>query len=51
MSFFLVVDNLNADGNDLEEEILSVLDIPQGKMGLVIGKRGATILSIKQSCK
>lgn len=44
------VDNLNADGNDLEEEILSVLDIPQGKMGLVIGKRGATILSIKQSC-
>ncbi|KAG5121337.1 hypothetical protein JHK84_039677 [Glycine max] len=44
------VDNLNADGNDLEEEILSVLDIPQGKMGLVIGKRGATILSIKRSC-
>ncbi|KAH1203926.1 piRNA biogenesis protein EXD1 [Glycine max] len=44
------VDNLNADGSDPKEEILSVLDIPQGKMGLVIGKRGATILSIKQSC-
>ncbi|KAL2963738.1 hypothetical protein AAZX31_17G217900 [Glycine max] len=45
-----IPDNLNADGSDPKEEILSVLDIPQGKMGLVIGKRGATILSIKQSC-
>ncbi|KAL0323782.1 UNVERIFIED_CONTAM: hypothetical protein Scaly_2345300 [Sesamum calycinum] len=32
------------------EEILSVLDVPRGKMGCVIGKRGANILSIKQSC-
>jgi len=45
------VDSLNADGNGPEEEILSVLDVPPGKMGRVIGKRGATILSIKASCK
>lgn len=38
-------------GNAPEEEILSVLDVPPGKMGRVIGKRGASILSIKESCK
>ncbi|KAL7159248.1 hypothetical protein ABFS83_01G015300 [Erythranthe nasuta] len=43
-------DNLIADENAPEEEILSVLDVPQGKMGCVIGKRGANILSIKESC-
>lgn len=48
---FLLVDNLKADGDNLEEEILSVLDVPQGKMGRVIGKKGATILSIKESCR
>ncbi|EYU20386.1 hypothetical protein ABFS82_01G016000 [Erythranthe guttata] len=45
-----VPDNLIADENAPEEEILSVLDVPQGKMGCVIGKRGANILSIKESC-
>ncbi|WVY92289.1 hypothetical protein V8G54_037803 [Vigna mungo] len=46
-----IPDSLNADGNGPEEEILSVLDVPPGKMGRVIGKRGATILLIKASCK
>lgn len=40
---------MEADG--LEEEILSVLDVPPGKMGLVIGRRGSSILAIKESCK
>ncbi|KAH0969015.1 hypothetical protein GBA52_029136 [Prunus armeniaca] len=43
-------DNLIVDGNAPEEEILSVLDVPPGKMGRVIGRRGASILSIKESC-
>ncbi|GJP52507.1 hypothetical protein CLOM_g11610 [Closterium sp. NIES-68] len=33
------------------EEILSVVDVPQGLMGLVIGRRGMTIRSIKESCR
>ncbi|XP_047307041.1 uncharacterized protein LOC124910441 [Impatiens glandulifera] len=39
-------------GNDatIEEEILSYLDIPPGKMGCVIGRKGSSILSIKESC-
>ncbi|KAK7377024.1 hypothetical protein VNO80_02444 [Phaseolus coccineus] len=45
-----IPDSLNADDNGPEEEILSVLDVPPGKMGRVIGKRGATILSIKAAC-
>lgn len=49
--WFFLVDKLKADGNGPEEEILSVLDIPHGKMGCVIGKKGATILYIKESCK
>ncbi|KAL3844220.1 hypothetical protein ACJIZ3_001623 [Penstemon smallii] len=43
-------DNLTADENALQEEILSVLDVPRGKMGRVIGKRGANILAVKESC-
>ncbi|EEF45822.1 egalitarian protein homolog [Ricinus communis] len=42
--------NLVGDGNAPEEEILSVLGVPPGKMGRVIGRRGASILSIKESC-
>ncbi|XP_027331901.1 uncharacterized protein LOC113847178 isoform X2 [Abrus precatorius] len=45
-----IPDKLKVDGNGPEEEILSVLDVPPGKMGRVIGKKGATILSIKDSC-
>ncbi|XP_077210649.1 3'-5' exonuclease domain-containing protein / K homology domain-containing protein / KH domain-containing protein [Tasmannia lanceolata] len=45
-----IPDNLIAEGTVPEEEILSVLNVPSGKMGRVIGKRGASILSIKESC-
>ncbi|KAJ4958050.1 hypothetical protein NE237_025161 [Protea cynaroides] len=45
-----IPDNLILEGNVPEEEILSVLDVPPGKMGRVIGKRGASIMSIKESC-
>ncbi|CAA0806704.1 3-5 exonuclease domain-containing protein / K homology domain-containing protein / KH domain-containing protein [Striga hermonthica] len=45
-----VPENLIADENAPEEENLYVLDIPRGKMGCVIGKRGANILSVKESC-
>ncbi|XP_028806982.1 piRNA biogenesis protein EXD1-like, partial [Neltuma alba] len=45
-----IPDKLTVDGDAPEEEILSVLDVPKGKMGRVIGRKGATILSIKESC-
>ncbi|CAN6583011.1 hypothetical protein ACFX13_043723 [Malus domestica] len=45
-----IPDNLKVEGNAPEEEILSVLDVPPGKMGRVIGRRGSSILSIKESC-
>uniref|UniRef100_A0A803NLA5 K Homology domain-containing protein n=1 Tax=Cannabis sativa TaxID=3483 RepID=A0A803NLA5_CANSA len=45
-----VPDNLIVEGKAPEEEILSVLDVPPGKMGCIIGRRGATILLIKESC-
>ncbi|KAE8099982.1 hypothetical protein FH972_017921 [Carpinus fangiana] len=45
-----IPDNVVIDGNAPEEEILSVLDVPPGKMGRVIGRKGAVILSIKESC-
>ncbi|KAK6249002.1 hypothetical protein QUC31_020567 [Theobroma cacao] len=38
------------EGNAPEEEILSILDVPPGKMGRIIGRKGASILSIKESC-
>ncbi|KAL3330306.1 hypothetical protein AABB24_034250 [Solanum stoloniferum] len=45
-----IPENIVADGSIPEEEVLSVVDVPPGKMGRVIGRRGASILSIKQSC-
>ncbi|KAF5748290.1 hypothetical protein HS088_TW04G00242 [Tripterygium wilfordii] len=39
-----------AEGDPPEEEILSVLDVLPGKMGRIIGRRGSSILSIKESC-
>ncbi|KAL5558743.1 hypothetical protein UlMin_034954 [Ulmus minor] len=45
-----IPDDLIVEGNAPEEEILSVLDVPPGKMGIVIGRRGASILAIKESC-
>nr|KJB54746.1 hypothetical protein B456_009G047400 [Gossypium raimondii] len=46
-----IPDNLMVEGDAPEEEILSILDVPQGKMGRVIGRKGVSILSIKESCK
>ncbi|KAK9266043.1 hypothetical protein L1049_017798 [Liquidambar formosana] len=42
--------NLTVGGNDLRRRSCFVLDVPPGKMGCVIGRRGASILSIKESC-
>lgn len=48
---FITADTLTSDKDAPEEETLSVLDVPQGKMGCVIGKRGVNILAIKESCR
>ncbi|KAK6912785.1 3'-5' exonuclease domain [Dillenia turbinata] len=45
-----IPDDLAVEDNVPEEEILSIVDVPPGKMGRVIGRRGANILSIKESC-
>lgn len=33
------------------QEILSVVEVPSGKMGRIIGKKGSSIMFIKESCK
>ncbi|KAL3511719.1 hypothetical protein ACH5RR_024436 [Cinchona calisaya] len=38
------------EGNAPEQEILSVLTVPAEKMGCIIGRKGSSILSIKESC-
>lgn len=38
-----------AEGNPPEEEILSVVNVPNGKMGRIIGRKGVSILDIKSS--
>ncbi|XP_050290739.1 uncharacterized protein LOC126729020 [Quercus robur] len=45
-----IPDYITVEESAPEQEILSVLNIPPGKMGLVIGRKGASILSIKNSC-
>ncbi|KAK8513724.1 hypothetical protein V6N12_052895 [Hibiscus sabdariffa] len=45
-----IPDSLIVEGNAPEEEILSILDVPQGKMRRVIGREGVSILAIKKSC-
>ncbi|KAM7459327.1 hypothetical protein LguiA_036321 [Lonicera macranthoides] len=45
-----VPDSVVVEDNIPEEEELSILDVPPGKMGRVIGRRGASILAIKESC-
>ncbi|THF99933.1 hypothetical protein TEA_002461 [Camellia sinensis var. sinensis] len=37
--------NLIVEGNGPEEEILSVLDVPPGKMGCIIGRKGSSIFA------
>ncbi|KAF3638679.1 hypothetical protein FXO37_24261 [Capsicum annuum] len=51
LSLLTLKENIAADESIPEEETLSVVDVPQGKMGRVIGRKGASILSIKESCK
>ncbi|KAJ0089674.1 hypothetical protein Patl1_12984 [Pistacia atlantica] len=46
-----IPDSLIGEGDAPEEEILSILDVPPGKMGLIIGRRGSSILAIKESCE
>ena len=46
----LAAELFETDGKDLEE-ILSVVDVPPGKMGRIIGKQGESILRIRDSCK
>ena len=46
----LAAEHFEGDGKDLQE-ILSVVDVPPGKMGRIIGKQGASILRIRESCK
>ncbi|KAH7286551.1 hypothetical protein KP509_32G012400 [Ceratopteris richardii] len=43
-------DEIEAELSELQE-ILSAVDVPPGKMGYIIGKKGASILRIKESCK
>lgn len=33
-----------------QEEVLAMVDVPHGKMGSIISKKGSSILAIKQSC-
>lgn len=44
------LEDLIAEGYSPEQEILSILNVPPGKMGRVIGKRGASIQSVKECC-
>lgn len=43
-------EDIKAEVADLQE-ILSVLEVPSGRMGHIIGKKGSNILSIKEACK
>lgn len=44
------LEDLIAEGYSPEQEILSILNVPPGKMGRVIGKRGASIQAVKECC-
>ena len=46
-----VIDDIEAAVYVPEADILSVLDVPSGKMGRVIGRKGSTIMAVKESCK
>jgi exonuclease 3'-5' domain-containing protein 1 len=46
-----VIDDIEADVYVPEADILSVLDVPPGKMGRVIGRKGSTIMAVKECCK
>ncbi|KAK8550432.1 hypothetical protein V6N12_039141 [Hibiscus sabdariffa] len=46
-----VPDRLKVGWNPPEDELFVIIDVPQGKMGRVIGRKGSSILAIKASCK
>jgi exonuclease 3'-5' domain-containing protein 1 len=46
-----VIDDIEADVYVHEADILSVLDVPPGKMGELLAKRGSTAMAVKESCK
>uniref|UniRef100_A0A0E0JK85 3'-5' exonuclease domain-containing protein n=1 Tax=Oryza punctata TaxID=4537 RepID=A0A0E0JK85_ORYPU len=45
-----VPDEIEPDVYVPEADILSVLDVPPGKMGRVIGRKGSSIMEVKGSC-
>ncbi|XP_062213498.1 uncharacterized protein LOC133914403 [Phragmites australis] len=45
-----VPDDIEAGAYVPEVDILSVLDVPPGKMGRVIGRKGSSIKAVKESC-
>ncbi|KAL6882122.1 hypothetical protein ACP4OV_011594 [Aristida adscensionis] len=45
-----VSDDIGVDVYVPEADILSVLDVPPGKMGRVIGRKGLSIKAVKESC-
>ncbi|AQK79043.1 Cytochrome P450 78A7 [Zea mays] len=47
----MLEDDIEADVYVHEADILSVLDVPPGKMGELLAKRGSTAMAVKESCK
>jgi len=45
-----VPDDIEAEVHVPEVDILSLLDVPPGKMGRVIGRKGSSIMAVKESC-
>ncbi|KAF7022655.1 hypothetical protein CFC21_035334 [Triticum aestivum] len=45
-----VPDDIEAEACVPEVDILSLLDVPPGKMGRVIGRKGSSIMAVKESC-
>ena len=43
-------DDIEAEVHVPEVDILSLLDVPPGKMGRVIGRKGSSIMAVKESC-
>ncbi|KAM0864408.1 hypothetical protein ACQ4PT_043994 [Festuca glaucescens] len=46
-----IPDDIEAEVHVPEVDILSLLNVPAGKMGRVIGRKGSSIMAVKESCK
>ncbi|VAI93574.1 unnamed protein product [Triticum turgidum subsp. durum] len=46
-----VPDDIEAEACVPEVDILSLLVVPRGKMGCIIGRKGSSIIIVKESCK